>query len=210
MNTATVTPFPLKTIETLTIETLNNNRDFREAVRKGFSPMNSLILIINIILFGLLIMFWFWFVGSQQLILVLDEKAVEINNLTTTNDDIVLKNAMDIFINSVKNDQEKLDKVRNDIKNRNKQNGDNFRLFFIPLLIFLIILCIVYIIYIIKYKKGITSREFMLVLTMICMFFTEIIFFIVVIQDFRYIPTSTIVYNLLEKNSNIENNNFYP
>lgn len=173
-------------------------RTITESIRKGFSPTNSFIITINIILFALIIIFWFWFIGSQQLYMVLDDKAKEINNLTK--DDLVLNESINTFLNNIKNDSDKIEKVKQSIENRNKINVKKFREYFLlPLFIFLT-MAIVYTVYIVKFREGFKLREFVLITIMILMFSTEIIFFFVVITDFKYIPTSTVILNLLEKN----------
>lgn len=173
-------------------------RTVDEVIRKGFSPTNTFILIVNIFLFGLLIIFWYWFIGSQQLFSVIDKKAEEINNLMEN--DISLNASMQTYITQVKNDTGKIERVRLAIENRNIENITKFREYFLGPVLILVILGVVYFVYIVKFKEF-HMRDVVLILIMVLMFMTEVIFFFVVINNFKFIPTSTVLVNLLEKHN---------
>lgn len=163
-------------------------RTFKEKIKKSFSPTNSFIMFINILLFALVIVFWFWFVGSQQLYVVIDKKAENVVNIMDQNN--ILKSLLTKYIDGVKNDTELLDNTRKLIINRNNYNIDLLHKYFIAPFSILAGIIVLYLLYIYIYRSGLGTVDIILIFIMLLSFITEIIFYIVVITDFPYITNS--------------------
>ena len=161
-------------------------------------PINMFINSVNIFLFVLLLFLWFWFIGSQQLKYVMYEKIDQVNNIIK-NDPIISK-SVDIYLDTIKEDTKFIEKVRNDIIERNEYNIDIvYKYFGIPILILLIISFFYGVNIFIDFPHKWRIEQNVLVVLMILAFVTEIVFYFVVIRKFHYISNSSILKSIFDK-----------
>lgn len=169
---------------------------FKKIMKEAFTPVNSIITAINIFLFLSLMIFWFWFIGSNQLYIVLENKIAELVNIT--DNDPVLNVAINQYIEKKRNDTQYIEETRKKIIERNNENIDSFYSLFLPPLIILLLVIIWLAFKIHTSHHKWTRIESILVMLMFSAFFTEVVFFFVVVQDFQYIANSEVLLKLFE------------
>lgn len=165
-------------------------------LKQAFDPINSVITIVNLELFVILMVLWFWYIGSQQLYSVIDSNVKDINNIVENSPALDL--SLQVFIETTKNDTELINQAKIDVEEKNKQNIKLFRIYFLPIILSLFFLLIILIIRLYRSKCKWGGREWLLVVLMILAFVTEIIFYFIVIKGFHYISPVTILYKIME------------
>lgn len=176
----------------------------RKIIKLAFNnvigPTNLVLITFNILIFLLVIIFWFWFIGTQQLYTILDNKTEEILNIT--GQDVVMTGSINLFVDSVLNDSVKIEETKKSIIDRNNDNVDSFHVVILPIIITFLILFLIsvmYLIYNIKYPSGykiFEKYDFILIFITLIMFLSEVIFYFIVITDFHYMSTITLMAKL--------------
>jgi 4-amino-4-deoxy-L-arabinose transferase-like glycosyltransferase len=161
----------------------------------GKAP-NVILIVFNILAFVFLSVFWFWYLGSQEIYKVIDQKAHTINNISREDPNFNL--LMEKYISDTKANTQKIQNVTNMVKQRNNDNIDLFINYLIPplaVLVFFLILSLIYLGY--SNERWEISDTILLVLLLVS-FVVEVIFYIVVIHDFQFVPDSEIIANILK------------
>ncbi len=143
-----------------------------------------LLNLFNIITFFIAIISFFWFVVSKQFNIIIVEK-------------------LGIFISLCKKDETFKENIHNYLKseyvkyiyysaniheqNRNSYNYDLLTNELFPYLYVLIILIVINIFYIIYKRITINKNDLLLFILMFLGFFTEVIFYFVVINEWKYV-----------------------
>ena len=179
-------------------------RSFRRGPLSSFKafvkPSNLILMIVNISAFVIVSVLWFWYIGSQQLFVFLDQKAHVFNNIARNDENF--NKLVEDMIQSAKNDTANIEKVKQDIKNRNNRNVDLFRELIAPPLTILGCLFILSIGYFFFRCDTWGWSETILVFLLLFAFLTEIIFFFVIIQDFQFMSNTTILSKLVDTTIN--------
>ena len=172
--------------------------NFKQIFKIVLEPTNMFTTSLNIFLFVSLLFLWFWFIGTQQLKYVIYEKMDQVNNIIK-NDPIISK-SVDLYLDTIKEDTKFIEKVRNDIIERNEYNLDIvYKYFGIPILILLSIVLFYGVNIFINFPNKWKIEQNILVILMILAFVTEIIFYFVVIRKFQYVSNSTIIKSVFDK-----------
>lgn len=138
--------------------------------------------------------FWFWFLGSQEIYHVLDQKAHTINNIAQQ--EPIIKIIIDRYVQLNKNN---FNDITDEIKTRNNSNIDLFHNFLLPPVIAIAALFLLSLGYLLYSNEKWGLAENVLMLVMVLSFVTEILFYIVVINKYQFIPDTKVVSLILDK-----------
>ena len=132
--------------------------------------------------------FWFWFLGSQQLYTIIDEKAKVVDYISRY--DGKFYQSLEVYLQSMVNNRHRIERATEEIKLRNNTNVDLFRKYLAAPMVILAILVIYSFIRFYYSSKNWTAVETNLLILLFAAFTTELIFLLVVLEGYQYIPNT--------------------
>lgn len=158
-----------------------------------FTANNTLVSLLTILFFITALVLFFWYIISDQMKIILLDK-LEVLKIYSEYDPL-FKATLKLKINNKDLNKEKYEK---EILKRNEYNKKLFidlMSWWFIIISFLIVLDIFYIVY---YKKPLSKAELLLIMFVLTAFVAEIIFYIVIIREWKFIGDNEIAKELIK------------
>lgn len=158
-----------------------------------FNANNTLVSLLTILFFITALVLFFWFVISDQLKIIILEK-LEIIKIYSDNDKN-FKNVLKDMVNKQELDE---NNYRQEINNRNEQNIKTFAEMLIWWFVVVIVCVVANILYITILRKPFDKADIVLVVFVLSAFVAEIIFYLVIIREWKFIGDNEIIKELIK------------
>lgn len=161
-------------------------------VNNTFNANNTIISLLTTLFFVTALVLFFWYVISDQLkIIVLDK--VEIIKLYSKHNP-EFKKVLQTKLNDKKLDEDKFKAVEKERNNKNIKTFSEMLLWWFIVLIAFVILNIAFL----AYKKEFSKADIILVFFVLTAFVAEIIFYLVIIREWKIIGDNEIIRELIK------------
>lgn len=162
-------------------------------INNTFNANNTIISLLTTLFFITALVLFFWYVIADQLkIIVLDK--VEIIKLYSKHNP-EFKKVLQAKINSKKPDEDKFKAAEKERNDKNIKTFSEMMLWWFIVIIVFVILNIAYL----KYKKEFTKADMVLVFFVLTAFVAEVIFYLVIIREWKIIGDNEIIKELIKK-----------
>jgi hypothetical protein len=162
-------------------------------IKDVFHPSNILICVANISVFVIFLILFFWFILSRQFDAIILEK-VSIISLIAKYDPEFRKVLLEyLYSNNTSNDL--IAKKQEELRYR--ENVNSLQIEVLPFTYILGTILILDIIYMVLHKNKLMFSEWILLILVLGAFITEVIFYFVLVNEWRFIGDFQLIYNIL-------------